>query len=439
MATTAAAAADKVQEKSKEKHRRFRSDRYSKMLERQKLLRECETVSALAKAEAILKAEKEYLMKHGVRVNWPGKKALEEAYKQTVNNSSLPLSTSSTSISYSSNIHIDSNLTAYGGSLPASPVRHTILHKAPTIAPSHFELPPMGRISLASASPIRGNPLPSDSSFNFSFNENNSTMFAQNPQLTSTPIGKSIQQQQQPIAFSFQPASASSLPVFEPKSSATIATKPFAGFAPSASNSTDSGKFSSDNATVHKLPTRLTPSGPLAAAFKPPKLVEQPEAPKVAPPVAVRWLRLQRDYYRKFIANVKEFMDNPENNELRRIIKMEVGNSVDKALQKRPSDGELTKSLAEFSEYLNRFLSGETMTSTLMPNKTFTFDQKCLNFLIHTISVRIIEMVKQDPSLTDVAKLVHSVVASKLTTFKKIFRQILTNSMFLIQLTSDDL
>lgn len=89
-------------EKSKEKHRRFRSDRYSKMLERQKLLRECETVSALAKAEAILKAEKEYLMKHGVRVNWPGKKALEEAYKQTVNNSSLPLSTSSTSISYSS-------------------------------------------------------------------------------------------------------------------------------------------------------------------------------------------------------------------------------------------------------------------------------------------------------------------------------------------------
>uniref|UniRef100_A0A914YU69 Uncharacterized protein n=1 Tax=Panagrolaimus superbus TaxID=310955 RepID=A0A914YU69_9BILA len=165
MATTAAAA-DKAQA-SKEKHRRFRSDRYSKMLERQKLLRECETVSTLAKAEAILKAEKEYLMKHGVRVNWPGKKALEEAYNKTVNNSSLPLNTSSTSISYSSNIHIDPNLTAYGGSLPASPVRHTILHKAPAIAPSHFEPPPMGRISLASASPIRGNPLPSDNSFNF--------------------------------------------------------------------------------------------------------------------------------------------------------------------------------------------------------------------------------------------------------------------------------
>lgn len=76
------------------------------MLERQRLLRECETVSALAKAEAILKAEKEYLMKHGVRVNWPGKKALEEAYKQSqqydTNSSSFPLSTSSTSISYSS-------------------------------------------------------------------------------------------------------------------------------------------------------------------------------------------------------------------------------------------------------------------------------------------------------------------------------------------------
>lgn len=151
---------------------------------------------------------------------------------------------------------------------------------------------------------------------------------------------------------------------------------------------------SKSTSSVHKLPTRLTPSGPLAAAFKPPKLVEQPEAPKLAAPVAVRWLRLQRDYYRKFIVNVKEFMDNPENNELRRIIKMEVGNSVDKALQKRPSDGELTKSLAEFSEYLNRFLSGETMTSTLMPNKTFTFDQKCLNFLIHTISVRIIVSFK---------------------------------------------
>uniref|UniRef100_A0A914YUM8 Uncharacterized protein n=1 Tax=Panagrolaimus superbus TaxID=310955 RepID=A0A914YUM8_9BILA len=308
----------------------------------------------------------------------------------------------------------------------------------------------------------------------------------------------------------------------EPKAT-TISTKLFTGFAPSASNSTDSGKFSSDNATgrldaelaktpqsekpfagfsstkplftqsstttvtslpsstmppfipsvqtfqkqqpepskstasVHKLPTRLTPSAPITAVFKPPKVADAPETPKPALPVAVRWLRLQRDYYRKFVANVKEFIENPENNELRRIIKMEVGNSVDKALQKRPTDVELTKSLAEFLEYLNRFLSGETMSSTLMPNKTFTFEPKSLNFLIHTLSVRIIvslilkilsiiyavlfcrKMVKQDPSLTDVAKLVHSVIASKLTTFKKIFRQILTNSMFLIQLTSDDL
>lgn len=108
-------------------------------------------------------------------------------------------------------------------------------------------MPPMGRISLASASPIRGNPLPSDNSFNFSFNEN-SSIFAQNPQLTSTPVGK--QQQQQP--FSFQTTSASSIPVSEPKVS-TITTKPFIGFVPSASNSTDSGKFSSDNATGNYL------------------------------------------------------------------------------------------------------------------------------------------------------------------------------------------
>lgn len=72
------------------------------MLERQQILRECESISALAKAEAILKAEKEYLQKNGVRVNWPGKKALEEAYKQTMASTSLPPSSSSTSISYSS-------------------------------------------------------------------------------------------------------------------------------------------------------------------------------------------------------------------------------------------------------------------------------------------------------------------------------------------------
>lgn len=48
-------------------------------------------------------------------------------------------------------------------------------------------------------------------------------------------------------------------------------------------------------------------------------------------------------------------------------------------------------------------------------------------------------MVKQDPSLMDVAKLVHSVLCLKIPTFKKTFRQILTNSMFIIQLTSDDL
>lgn len=90
-------------DKNRERHKRYRSDRYSLMLERQRALRECEGIAALAKAEAILQAEKAYLHKHGVRVNWPGKKALEEAYKQTVkSNSSLPLSTSSTSISYSS-------------------------------------------------------------------------------------------------------------------------------------------------------------------------------------------------------------------------------------------------------------------------------------------------------------------------------------------------
>lgn len=105
----------------------------------------------------------------------------------------------------------------------------------------------MGRISLASASPVRGNPLPSDSSFNFSFNEN-STFFSQpqKPQLTSTPVGTS--KQQQPISFSFQPTSAPTVPVSEPKASVFTA-KPFTGFATSASNSTDSGKFSSDNAT----------------------------------------------------------------------------------------------------------------------------------------------------------------------------------------------
>uniref|UniRef100_A0AC35GHV8 Uncharacterized protein n=1 Tax=Panagrolaimus sp. PS1159 TaxID=55785 RepID=A0AC35GHV8_9BILA len=421
----ATAAVDKAQDKSKEKHKRFRSDRYSKMLERQRLLRECETVSALAKAEAILKAEKEYLMKHGVRVNWPGKKALEEAYKQSqqydTNSSSFPLSISSTSISYSSNIHVDPKLTAYGGSLPASP-RHTPLQKAPAIAASHYEMPPMGRISLASASPIRGNPLPSDNSFNFSFNEN-SSIFAQNPQLTSTPVGKP--QQQQP--FSFQPTSASSIPVSEPK---TITTKPFIGFAPSASNSTDSGKFSSDNATDAELSKTPQSEKPFAGFGSTAPLFPQSSTTTVTSLPA------------STMPSVKEFIDNPENNEIRRMIKMEVGNSIDKAIQKRPTEVELNKVLAEFSQYFNRLLAGESMKSTLSLNKTFIFDsknEKMMNFLIDICSRRIIEMLKQDPSLSDVAKLVHSLIGCKILNFKKIFRQILTNSMFIIQLTSDDL
>lgn len=48
-------------------------------------------------------------------------------------------------------------------------------------------------------------------------------------------------------------------------------------------------------------------------------------------------------------------------------------------------------------------------------------------------------MVKLDPSLMDIAKLVHHLIAAKLPNFKKLFRQVLTNSMVLIQLTADDL
>lgn len=145
--------------------------------------------------------------------------------------------------------------------------------------------------------------------------------------------------------------------------------------------------------SVHKLPTRLTPSAPITAVFKPPKASEASPEPPKPQPVAVRWLRLQREYYRRFVANVKEFLDNPQNNEIRRILKMEVGNSIDKALQKRPTDSDVNRSLAEFSQYFSRLLSGESMPSTLLPKKTFSFDPKndgMMNFLIDVCSRRII-------------------------------------------------
>lgn len=48
-------------------------------------------------------------------------------------------------------------------------------------------------------------------------------------------------------------------------------------------------------------------------------------------------------------------------------------------------------------------------------------------------------MIKLDPALVEIARLVHSLLTLKIPNFKKIFRQILANSMFIIQIASDDL
>lgn len=104
----------------------------------------------------------------------------------------------------------------------------------------------MARLSFASASPIRGNPVVNtDQSFNFSF-PGNASAFASSAQMTSTPVADN---KQAPL-FSFaQPVASQPFGISNTKISATAQTRPFSGFAPSASNSTDSGKFSSDNAT----------------------------------------------------------------------------------------------------------------------------------------------------------------------------------------------
>lgn len=143
-----------------------------------------------------------------------------------------------------------------------------------------------------------------------------------------------------------------------------------------------------------EFPSKLTASAPIVAAFKPPKVVEEvKDPPKQSLPVALRWIRLQRDLHRKFNIAVKAFTDNPENNEVRRIIKMEIGNLFDRTLQKRPSKDELDTSLAQLTNYFNRLMAGDTMSCTLTPERTFTFNVKnegMLIYLTDVVSRRII-------------------------------------------------
>uniref|UniRef100_A0A7E4US09 Nuclear pore complex protein Nup50 n=1 Tax=Panagrellus redivivus TaxID=6233 RepID=A0A7E4US09_PANRE len=456
----------------REHHKRFRCDRYAKMIQRQKMLRECkpleEGLSALARAKILLSDEK------AVRADWatpdvksgrqrsPSVPSIPKTELPTV--PVLPVkplgpSSSLTSISYTSNIvfpttalstntstsrtnSLDANSkptpTMAFGSLPSA-------SSSPVKQPQHAPLHKTDALPIDADKTISASKSPGANLADFTFDSLPTSSFVFPKGATSTPIGSPNKS----TLFS-TPKTDPKVPNFLASTTPILPTsKPFTmnhAFGPSiSSNSTDSGKFSfggdktpdSDppKPAINTKSSENTPTNSFNGSFKTPEATPTAHPAQATPtkanlPLAVRWVRHQRAIFQKAQERLRPFLTNPDEAEFRNTLRVEVGDYIDHTLVKDVTNQHLT----DFVNYFVTMLKGDAVVCRVRENKWFNFDRENvmhMAFLYDVICKRIFQMVCQDPTIIETATLLHGLLV--------VFRTYLANSIFLINLTVEDL